>query len=75
MNSAEAKGSGIDFIYINGRHEPLPELDYYIRCMVKLSSVQKVTDIAKLPEYLSDEDLDVREAATVKLEELTRGRG
>ncbi len=33
--------------------------------------IQEITDSAKLPEYLTDEDLDVVEAAKSRLEELT----
>lgn len=47
------------------------ELDRYIRRMEKMREIDKITDLAGLPEYLSDEDPDVVVVAKVKLEELS----
>lgn len=63
-----------DFIFVNGWPELKPELDMFIRRMERLQEIGEIIDLAELPEYLSDEDLRVAEAAIVKLEQLTRSR-
>jgi len=47
-----------------------PDLDKFIRRAELLTIIQEITDLAELPEYLSDEDLRVIEAAKLKLDEL-----
>lgn len=58
------------YIFVNGWHELKPELDMFIRCMERLKMIQEITDLTELPEYLSDEDPRVVEAAILKLEQL-----
>ena len=47
------------------------DLGLFVRRMRSLLEIQKITDLAELPEYLSDEDSRVTEAAKLKLDELT----
>ncbi len=48
-----------------------PVLDRLLLKHDRLQELYRITDSSKLPEYLSDENLDVVEAAKRKLEELT----
>lgn len=72
MNIRRERGLG-DLIYIDGQHgrSVKRELDRYVLRMEKMSQIDKMTNPAGLPEYLSDEDPTVVEAAKVKLEELS----
>ena len=49
---------------------PTPVLDMVIRRMEKIYEIQKIIDLAELPEYLSDEDSRVVEIAAIRLEQL-----
>lgn len=49
---------------------PADAWDELKRCAELLDIIQEITDLAELPEYLSDEDLRVTEAAKLKLDEL-----
>ena len=61
-----------DLIPIDGVHDHVSsELKRHIRCMTLLNAIREITDPAKLPEYLSDEDPRVLEEAKLKLNELT----
>jgi len=50
---------------------PADAWDEFKRCTELLTIIEEITDPAELPEYLSDEDLRVREAAKLKLDKLT----
>ena len=50
-------------------HKLGTDLRMFIRRMKRLQEINKVTGRAQLPEYLSDEDPRVIEAAKIKLEE------
>lgn len=63
-----------DFLLIDGVHDrnnPWPEIEQYVRRIKLLGIILEITDPAELPEYLTDEDLDVVEMAKRKLDELT----
>ena len=64
-----------DYFVIDPWQEMKPEFDRYIRRTEILPVIRKITDLAELPEYLSDEDPRVIEAATRKLDELTASKG
>lgn len=48
-----------------------PDLDMFLRRHDRLQELCRITDSSKLPEYLTDEDPLVVEAAKRKLDELT----
>jgi hypothetical protein len=59
-----------DVILVNAWDECNPDLDKFIRRMHSLREIPKIIDPVELPEYLSDVDFRVREAAKLKLDEL-----
>ncbi len=56
-----------DFLTPGTTHDGRRHIDKLIR----LNRIWRITDPAELPEYLTDEDPDVVEAAKRKLKELT----
>lgn len=63
-----------DYMFIDPWQEMKPEFDRYIRRTEILPVIREITDPAELPEYLSDEDPRVIEAAKRKLDELTESK-
>jgi len=63
-----------DIILVNAWNECKPDADKFIRRMHSLREIPEITDPAELPEYLSDTDLSVVEAAELKLRELTEAK-
>jgi len=62
-----------DFFLIDGVHDDQnmwPEIEMYARRIKLLDIIQEITDIAELPEYLTDEDHRVMEMAATRLDQL-----
>lgn len=58
-------------VFFVGGSDLVPEVRMRTRRIRLLDIIQEVTDISELPEYLSDEDSNVIDAAKLKLKELT----
>lgn len=71
MNVTKVMTADGDIFFVDPWQEMKPELDMYIRRSEILLVIRETTDPAELPEYLSDEDPRVIEAAKLKLDELT----
>lgn len=77
MNILRNRGLG-DLVYVDvihdghhGHHTLKLDLEYWLVRFKKMSQIDKITDLAGLPEYLSDEDPGVVAVAKAKLEELS----
>lgn len=66
-----------DLLLIDGVHNNLrhwPELEMYVRRIRLLDTIQEITDLAELPEYLTDGDHRVMEMAATRLEQLMEAK-
>lgn len=74
MNVTKVMTADGDIFFVDPWQEMKPELDMFIRRSEILPVIREITDPAELPEYLSDEDPRVIEAAKLKLDELTQSK-
>lgn len=75
MNVTKVMTADGDIFFVDPWQEMKPLFDRYIRRSEILPVIREITDLAELPEYLSDEDPHVIAAATRKLDELTESKG
>lgn len=65
-------GTGFgDLLYIDATHDHPFDFVMELRRLKKIATIREMTDLTELPEYLTDEDLTVAEAAKSRLDELT----